>query len=169
MYRFVFLRFFVAAVLVNAPFVAPVAANPAGDDNEALAALYESYRQAWLLNDERTEEAVLSLFAEGASIIPSGGANVFSGHDAMRGFWFPPDSPPGTVDLFEQEPLKISVGHDHGFVLGRFKLRFSYPGESYYTEGYNLFSAVKEEGVWKISTMMWTHPAWQVEKTGAEE
>lgn len=156
---------FISLAAVVAVFgISPVMPEVVNQDHEALAELYEDYRKAWLRNDEGTEAAVLSLFSSDSTIIPSGGRQAYTGIDEMRNFWFPKDTPPGNVDLFEQQPLKISAGDNHGYVLGRFKLRFSYPDERYYTEGYNLFSAVRENGVWKISTMMWTHPAWEVEK-----
>ena len=137
----------------------PAETNP--DNTEAIKVLYESYRTAWLRNDARTEPLVLSLFTEDATIIPSGGEMIFTGQEEMKGFWFPPDAPPSTVDLFEQEVLAVSAGETQGMLLGRFKLKFSYETESYYTEGYNLLTMVRKEGQWRISTMMWNHPPWE--------
>ena len=136
--------------------------DPKPENIEAIKDLYESYRTAWLRNDKQTEPLVLSLFAQDATIIPSGGEMIFTGREELKGFWFPPDAPPSTVDVFEQKVLKVSAGDTQGTLLGRFKLKFSYETESYYTEGYNILTAVRQEEQWRIATMMWNHPPWEI-------
>lgn len=134
------------------------------ENTGAIKGLYENYRTAWLRNDDQTESLVLEIFLDDATIIPSGGNMIFTGEKEMKGFWFPPDSPPFTVDLFEQEVLKVTVNGDYGTLLGRFKLKFSYETESYYTEGFNILTAIHDDKEWKISTMMWNHPPWELVK-----
>lgn len=132
------------------------------ENTEAIKALYESYRTAWLRNDDQTEPLVLAIFLDDATIVPSGGNMIFTGAEEMKGFWFPVDAPPSTVDLFEQEVLKVTVNGDQGTLLGHFKLKFSYETGSYYTEGFNILTVVQEGDQWKISTMMWNHPPWKL-------
>ena len=130
-------------------------------DSQVIEALYSAYCAAWLRNDETSEKAVLSLFRQDAVIFPSGGKMMFKGHEEMKGFWFHPDAAPSTIDQFEQETIRVTVGTHEGTLLSLFRLQFSSGGKKYVTEGYNTLSAILVQGDWKISSMMWSHPPWE--------
>lgn len=131
---------------------------------EQIESLYRNYASHWLRNDLQTESLVLGLFDDKATIVPSGGSMIITGRDQMKDFWFPPDAPPSTVDLFDQEVLKLSVEANSGFLLGKFSMRFSDPTGSYHTEGFHTLLAENLNGEWKVTTMMWSHPPWELVK-----
>ena len=79
----------------------------------------------------------------------------------MKEFWFPVDAPPSTVDEFDHETIKVTMAGREGTLLSRFTLQFSMDGSSYRTEGYNQMSAIFDQGKWRITSMMWSHPPWQ--------
>lgn len=128
----------------------------ASTDRADVAALYEQYRQAWLLNDPGVPEAVISLFAEDASLMPHQGDPIVSGRDAIAEHWFPGGEMFGTVDIFEQQVLKTERSGGLAYVYGRFELAFTYDGKTTHNEGSQLMVARLENGVWKIVALIWT-------------
>jgi len=138
----------------------PREAEP-GEEGAPIEALYARYAQAWLRNDASTADAVLSLFSTKGIIVPSGGTQMYIGHDEMRAFWFPPGAPPSSVDRFDHEPVKATFDGHQGTLLSRFQMQFTVAGVSYRTEGFNQMSAIRDQGEWWITSMMWTHPPWE--------
>jgi len=136
--------------------------SSAAQERNPIVSLYRDYSASWLRNDASTESLVLGLFDTNAVIVPSGGQMIFQGQQALRNFWFPPDAPPSTVDLFDQEILSVSMDESSGFLLGSFKMSFTDPSGSYYTEGFHTVYAAKVSSDWKITTMMWSHPPWEL-------
>ena len=128
---------------------------------DALVALYDAYRAAWLRNDTSTESAVLSLFEDDATIVPAGGRTVHQGHDELRRFWFPP-GPGGVVDRFDIEVLLVDTDSAGGSLLGRFTMQFTDETGRYATAGFHQLTAAKNGDHWKIATLMWTHPPWEM-------
>lgn len=123
-----------------------------------VAQLYDDYRRAWLRNDASTPDAVLSLFAEDASLLPHHGDPIVSGIYAIAARWFPDGEMSGTVERFEQMPRKTEVSGDLGYVYGRFELDFTYDGTTSRTAGNQLMVARRETDGWRIVALIWSDP-----------
>jgi uncharacterized protein (TIGR02246 family) len=64
------------------------------DDAEAVRAVQEAYRTAWLRGDEK---GVLATFTDDAVLLPAHGARPITGQDAIKRYWFPAGAPPTTI------------------------------------------------------------------------
>ena len=83
--------------------------NLAAKDIETIKNIEETFRAAWLKNDEKT---ILSLFTEDATLYPGSNAPV-KGKDGLYKFWFAPSDTITIITAFE---LKIEdIGGDKNF------------------------------------------------------
>src|SRR5262245_22443293 len=89
--------------------------RPAEADVQALPAVHDAYRRAWLANDA---EGVMRLFAPEAVLLPHHGLPAVTGSEAIRAFWFAP-GPPTTITRLDLELDEVSVRDDTGLVRGR--------------------------------------------------
>jgi uncharacterized protein (TIGR02246 family) len=159
------------ALLVTA-FVAPAAFSSAGspgtalsaEDREAIRRLADSYATAWL---EGNPEAVVENFTEDAVLMPHHGVAPVKGVEAIRRFWWPPDSPPVSVSRIRLVPEEISGEAGLGYVRGRFSLVFTMEGaegtQTFSNEGNYLMIVRKEAGGWRIARYIWNDPVPQTE------
>ena len=81
------------------------AQTPPPDDVSAIRAVEETFRTAWLKNDERT---IMSLFTADAALYP-GGNPPHRGIDALQKYWFGPSDVITSIDQFE-----VSIEDIHG-------------------------------------------------------
>lgn len=157
---------------IRIPFVAPLVFvlltgvvwadgydHKAGGAEEALRTLDQAYVDAWLLSgSERQKEALLSLFASDAVIMPGGGTAPKRGIDELSAFWFPEGAPPTNVRKFEHVVRGVDVEDALGVVYGRSSLEFEYDGAQVAQEGNFLLTARQEDdGKWKIAHMIWNN------------
>lgn len=147
-------------VLVAVSMIAATACGPRDSAGEAsardVAQLYEDYRLAWLSNDASTPTAVLSLFAEDASLLPHHGDPIISGRDAIASHWFPEGQLFGRVDRFDAVVHKSEASGDVGYVYGRFELDFSFDGVTTRAAGNQLLVARRIDGAWRIVALIWS-------------
>lgn len=130
--------------------------SPEIDPAHEIAQLFEAYRLAWLTNDASTPGAVLLLFAEDASLLPHRGDPIISGRDAIAAHWFPDGRLIGRVDRFDVDVLKSEVSGDLGYVYARFELDYSFDGSTSRTAGNELLVARRDDGAWRIVTLIWS-------------
>ena len=112
-----------------------------------------AYESAWLSNDPRQ---VLATLTEDAVIIPSGMAAI-KGHEAIRAFWWPADSPPTIVTEFTASEDDVGGHGDVAYVRGSFTLGFTYDGVDY--SGGGAYLSILRQipgGSWRISHRMWS-------------
>jgi uncharacterized protein (TIGR02246 family) len=129
-----------------------------GSDEEQVVAVYQSYARNWLLNDETSPAAVMSLFTDDAIIMPHHGDPMRKGRDALSEFWFPGGELFGTIDRFDQEIERVEVAGDLATVFGRFGLAFTMDGSQKSVEGNQLAVMRRTSDGWKIFAMIWNDP-----------
>lgn len=126
-------------------------------DRAQIEQLIKDYRSGWLSDDR---QKLLELFADDATIIPSG-LRPIQGKAAMAEFWWPQDGSTTTIQRYDIEVLKIDGDNHNGFVLENGKLSWSYHS------GATTFSKTQESsevtvlkknasGVWHITERIWT-------------
>ena len=97
----------------------------------------------------------MATLLDDAVVVPSGMAPL-AGHDAIRQWWFPPDSPPTLVQRYDLDQDEIGGSGSLAFVRGSFTLAFEYDGAAYESEG-TYFSILRRNasGDWRISHRTW--------------
>ncbi len=83
-------------------------------DIEAIKQVEETFRTAWLKNDEK---AIMSVFTEDASLYPSTMAPV-KGKDELSKFWFTPSDSMTTITKFEQKIEEVSGSKNYATLIG---------------------------------------------------
>lgn len=73
------------------------AQTPPPKDIAAIRSIEETFRTAWLKNDERT---IMSLFWADAALYPGGGKPL-KGIEALQKYWFGPSDVVTTIDRFD--------------------------------------------------------------------
>lgn len=122
-------------------------------DVEAVRVLERSYVSAWVRNDRA---AVMGTLAPGAVLMPSRQEPI-EGHEAIRDFWFPPDSPPWAVTAYETEIDEIEGSGNLAYARGRGDLTFVWDGQETRTESVFMMVARQgEDGRWRIARRIWT-------------
>jgi ketosteroid isomerase-like protein len=125
---------------------------PPAVDLAGVRALDSAGATAWLSN---APEQVMALFTPGAVISPSG-IPVIQGHEAMRAFWWPPDSPTAVVTKFDLLQKWAEGSGGLAVVRGTFELNFDYDGDSYSsTDDYNTTLTRSDDGPWHIHFRAW--------------
>jgi len=124
-------------------------------DRAAVQQLRNQYTQAWLDSDSA---AVMSCLTDDAVLIPHHGDAQIEGKDAIRAFWWPPQSPSTQVTTFTSEISEVSGFGDLAYVRGRFQLNFDYDTLSYSNQGNFLNVIVRTPGGWKLSRLIWNDP-----------
>src|SRR5688500_6531499 len=90
-------KYLILLVLIIFCSSAQAQSSLSAEDIKAIKAVEETYRTAWLKNDEKT---ILSLFAYDAALYPNGNAPV-RGKTEIRKFWFAPSDIITIVNHFE--------------------------------------------------------------------
>ena len=121
-------------------------------DLSAMRGAAKAYAEAWLTNDADT---VMSTFVDEPVLSPSG-LPYLEGQQAARDFWFPADSPPTIVSVFDLTEIEVSGSGTLGYVRGTFRLAFEYDGKSYENQGkYVSILRKTQHGQWRITHHIW--------------
>ena len=120
-----------------------------------IAAIKEAdraYVDAWLTNDAGR---VMATLTDDAVIMPFG-IPAIEGTEAIRTFWWPPDSPPATITEFTTVQHDAGGGGDIGYVRGSFSLSFEYAGKMLSNHG-DYISILRRlpDGSWRVSHRAW--------------
>ena len=132
--------------------------NLAAKDIEAIKAVEETYRAAWLKNDEKT---ILSLFADDAALYPNGGAPV-KGKTEIRKFWFAPSDTITTINRFEIKIEDISGDKNYATVTGSNEIDWTSENKKkaetkrFVSKGYFISVYARQGKDWKFYKQFWT-------------
>jgi len=136
------------------------AAGLSQQDESAIRGVLATYARGWL---EGKPKVVMSAFLEDAVILPHHGDEPHAGAEAIRRFWWPPDSPPFRVTRLEQQPDEITGEGNLAYVRGHFALTFimEQDGTPRTFSNAGTFLMVlrrNAEGEWRIAQYMWDDP-----------
>ncbi len=121
-------------------------------DTAAIRTADLAYVTAWLTNDA---DGVMATLTDDAVIMPFG-IPAIEGTEAIRTFWWPPDSPPATITEFTAVQHDAGGGGHIGYVRGSFSLSFEYDGKTLSNHG-DYLSILRHlpDGSWRISHRAW--------------
>ena len=147
-------------VILTLVFCLPAEAQSglSAKDIEAVRAVEETYRAAWLKNDEKT---ILSLFADDAMLYPNGGAPV-KGKEEIRKFWFAPSGTVTTVKSFEIKIEDVSGDRNYATVTGANEIGWTSENKNnretkrFVSKGYFISVYVRRGRDWKFYKQFWT-------------
>lgn len=128
-------------------------------DVEAIKQIEETYRDAWLKNDE---VGILSLFTNDATIYPSGFTPA-KGKDGMRKFWFAPSDSITTIHRYELKINEVFGERKLAIVIGENILEWSMEKKDktslkrFLSNGYFTAIYVKTNKSWKILKRHWSN------------
>ena len=127
------------------------------DDQRGIRDNLRLYCDAWLKGDAN---AVMATLAENAVLLPSGLAPIV-GDEAIRSFWWPPDSPPTKVLAMELAIEETAGQSGLAYAWGKGSLTFSYQQDgqekTISTESTFLNVLRKQaDGKWKTTCRMWS-------------
>lgn len=134
-------------------------------DVEAIKQIEETYRTAWLKNDEK---AILALFWEDGMLYPNGNTPV-KGIDGMRKFWFAPSDTITTIDVYETKVDEIFGEKGLAYAVGTNELHWSTEKKDkterkrFISKGYFIGIYVKRNDSWKILKQSWSGKTQEVE------
>ena len=134
------------------------------EERAKIKELCESYRSAWITNDQN---AVLATLTEDAVLLPHHGHPPVAGRSEIKKFWWPVDMPPTTVTMFTMTTDEIKGSGDMGYVWGKFSLAFTYEDKGQkksVSNGGTYIMIVRRQtdGPWLITHRMWDDPVPQV-------
>lgn len=148
-------RLLIAVLIVLGSCEVPRQGSLSNDDEAAIKEARQKYTQAWLDGDS---VAVMRSLTSDAVLIPHHGDPQIEGKEAIREFWWPPQSPPTKVLRFTSDIAEISGNRDLAYVRGRFLLEFSYDSLTYLNQGNFLNVVVHTEDGWKLARLIWNDP-----------
>jgi uncharacterized protein (TIGR02246 family) len=129
-----------------------------GQDLGAIERIEETYRTAWLRNDEQT---ILALFWEEAALYPNGGSPV-KGKAKIRAFWFAPSETVTSIDAYETRIDEIEGGNNLAYLIGKNEIhwstgkRNSIEKKRFVSKGTFLVIYQKRNRDWKIWRQFWS-------------
>jgi ketosteroid isomerase-like protein len=125
-------------------------------DRKIITAMMKDYQNGWLANDSST---VLALFADTATLIPSG-MKPIRGKKEMTQFWWPNDSSKTTIDKYEIQVLEINGSNEWAYAYENGKLSWSYEKGDFKMskdqESYEITVFRKSSSNWFIVKRIWT-------------
>lgn len=127
------------------------------DDAQQIRNINAAYVREWLRG---SEEGVLSLFEQDASIMP-GGSHVYKGIGELRGFWFPKDSSTTRILKFTSDILSVTVDGDMAQSTQKTFLSWTYEkgtvrlARDQWTYELTIYRR-QSAGGWKIWQQLWT-------------
>ncbi|HCR48937.1 MAG TPA: hypothetical protein DIW24_04865 [Bacteroidetes bacterium] len=140
-------------------FCAPSSfAQPGLSDEQAIRAVWEQYRLAWLKNDPAT---VMASFEEEARISPDGLVPI-KGFANIQAYWFPQDGSETHIHAFDLEVISVKVEQNMAFTSQKTRLDWTYlkDGNAMAQAQSGWASAVlrrQSNGIWKIWRLQWTN------------
>ena len=150
------LKFSLALLFV---FAAAVQAqdNLSAKDIEAIKAVQETYRTAWLKNDEKT---ILELFTGDAVLYPNGNKPV-RGKDEITKFWFAPSATITTINSFDIKIEDLAGNGNFAVLTGSNELQWTSEKRDksqlkrFVSKGYFITVYTKRGKEWKIISQFW--------------
>ncbi|CAN5348912.1 hypothetical protein BH09BAC6_BH09BAC6_27840 [soil metagenome] len=127
------------------------------NDEMAVRKMIGDYNTAWLKSDSA---AILNLFADTATLIPSGLKPIRGKKDIIN-FWWPKDGSITNIDKYKITLLEIGGTDDLAYTCENGKLSWSYENGSVKfskaQESYEVTLFKKgHDGKWKIFKRIWT-------------
>jgi ketosteroid isomerase-like protein len=127
-------------------------------DLDAIKQIEETYRTAWLKNDEKT---ILSLFWDEAMLYPNGNTPV-KGKSEMQKFWFAPSDTITTINQYETQIDEIYGDKNLAYLTGTNELYWSTEKKDktelkrFISKGYFIGVYVKRGKEWRILKQFWS-------------
>jgi uncharacterized protein (TIGR02246 family) len=126
-------------------------------DIEAIKAVQDAYRTAWLKNDEKT---ILSLFTDDAALYPNGSKPV-KGKDEITKFWFAPSATITAIKAFEIKIEDLAGNGNFAVLTGSNELQWTSEKKDqselkrFVSKGYFISVYTKRGKEWKILSQFW--------------
>jgi uncharacterized protein (TIGR02246 family) len=129
-------------------------------DREAVQAVNDAYRKAWLANDA---EGVRRLFTDDAVLLPHHGVDPVKGMRAINDFWWPADAPPTAITRLEMTAQEVGGQGDIAYILGQAEVAWTGSnggGDKSFSNRGTYLSILRRQpdGEWKITHHMWDDP-----------
>ena len=126
-------------------------------DIQAIRAVIEAYRTAWLRGDAK---GVLGAFTSDAVLLPAHGAPWVAGTAAITNYWWPPDAPATTITKLAITVEDIQGNCGVASVYGRDDVAWTQvEGGATRTHGHpgTYLNVMRKlpDGSWRISQHMW--------------
>ena len=127
------------------------------DDKVAITKMIKDYNAAWLQKDSA---AILNLFADTATLIPSG-LKPIRGKKDINDFWWPKDGSITRINKYKITLLEIGCTDSLAYTYENGKLSWSYENGSVKfnkdQESHEITLFKKShDGEWKIVKRIWT-------------
>ena len=152
----------VAALLPTSSKVSSTSCNEpvSSADKESLRKVNQRYVAEWLAG---RPDGVMSVFEQDAVIMPHHGGAPREGEQAIRRFWWPPDSPPFRLNVFTMTPDEINGTANLAFIRGKSSLAYSFENngawQDFSNQGtYLMILRKNHRGEWHIARFMWDDP-----------
>jgi uncharacterized protein (TIGR02246 family) len=148
--------FSLALIFIFAATICAQSSLPA-KDVEAVKSIQETYRAAWLKNDEKT---VLSLFTDDATLYPNGNKPV-KGKTEITKFWFAPSDTVTTINSFEIKIEDLAGNGNFAVLTGSNELQWTSEKRDkselkrFVSKGYFITVYTKRGAQWKILSQFW--------------
>ncbi|MEO9484464.1 MAG: nuclear transport factor 2 family protein [Ekhidna sp.] len=126
-------------------------------DLDAVNQIRRDYINGWLAGDSET---VLGIFAEDATIIPSGVSPIV-GKGEIKKYWFPNNGSETIIHSYEVDLLELHVSDSMAYSLEKGTINFTYTfGEVTMTKETTSYASSifrkKSEDRWEVISRMWT-------------
>ena len=126
-------------------------------DVQAIRAVIETYRTAWLRGDAK---GVLGTFTADAVLLPAHGAPRVAGTAAITSYWWPPNSPATTITKLDITVEAIEGNCGFASVYGRDDVEWTQvEGGATRAHGHpgTYLNVLRKmpDGSWRISRHMW--------------
>jgi uncharacterized protein (TIGR02246 family) len=127
-------------------------------DLGAIKQIEETYRTAWLRNDEQT---ILALFWDEAALYPGGGS-VVKGKAKIRAFWFAPSETVTSINAYETRIDEIAGENNLAYLTGTNEIYWSTGRKDktevkrFVSKGAFLVIYQKRNRDWKIWRQFWS-------------
>ncbi|WP_262694648.1 YybH family protein [Kordiimonas aquimaris] len=138
--------------------VSYTASADGASDTAKVHAVYQSYADIWMRNDDTVPAGIMGLFTDDAVIMPHHGDPVRIGKAAIGDFWFPGGVATGTVDHYAHQVMGEQIIGDMAYIYGRFTLKFTYADRVTENEGNQLAVMRRTPEGWKIAALIWNDP-----------
>ena len=126
-------------------------------DVQAIHAVIETYRTAWLRADAK---GVLATFTSDAVLLPAHGAPWIAGTAAITNYWWPPDAPATTITRLDITVEAVEGNCGVASAYGRDDVEWTQvEGGATRTHGHpgTYLNVMRKlpDGSWRISRHMW--------------
>ena len=143
---------YLALIYILSLFSISAQSSLAEPDIESIKQVEESFRTAWLKNDEKT---IMSLFTEDATMYPSTMAPV-KGKSELYKFWFAPSDSVTSITAFKEKIEEINGSGNYATLIGSNELAWTTEKKDksvikrYLSKGYFIVVFVKQGQDWKM-------------------